>query len=503
MRLHKCTAALPLSLSLLLLAAGGGGAESLNPALIMEDLYEAPRFRIAMLDELLPASKLDETMHRLRREEEEEQKQQRGLNASSVARDPLVASAGGKWRFLCQVPRADSVREVLAAEAADRAQDSEKDPRAEERAAIVRGLALLEPLQGTCISYTSGWWTFEYCHNQSVRQYHRMLPDRQGLPVDVEYRLGEYSRRRRHSPAAAAGSDSDDDNDDGDSSGDNTSSGNSDLVRTTQIRRLGRKRFLAQVWAGGTMCDVTREPREVEIQYHCDAASPERIALVEETSVCRYAVVINTPRLCADPSFYDVAASTVFDIRCQQVIADADYDALMAEKSRLLHAPPASERGESDEEPAAAAAAAAAESSAAEGSGSDDEYQEQEEEDEDGDDSVPLALVGRRRRGLDGLPPKRSKPAAAGAERQAPQIVVDLRDPTLAGMTRKKQEALRRLLAIVYGDANLKVGFTSGQPEPGTEPEPNGDPAAAVTAAAAAAAAAAKGDDTKARHDEL
>ncbi|KAJ2388713.1 Protein OS-9 [Coemansia sp. RSA 2611] len=416
----------------------------------MEDMHETPRFQIKMLDELIPDSELDSVLSRLKALAQAAERKQAArsqnhqqteslsrdsddtntdtlaldstatvTNASELIYDPIVANAGHKWKFLCQMPRVDPHTPTATEDT--KTERDETGEQQEEEQAIARGLGLLQPLTRNCITYTTGWWTFEYCHDRLVRQYHRMAPDKHGHVAEIEYRLGEYSQRKRLPTL-----------DDSDSSDARADAG-SELSQTTQIRQNGRKRFLTQLWAGGTLCDITRQPREVEVQFHCDPNSPERIALVEEVAICQYVVVINTPRLCADPSFFDTAASTVYDIKCQQVVPDSDFKALMAEREQLLHLE--SEQAEPNAEEAS-----------------------QDTESDENDDNVPLlALAGRRK-----LPPKYFQPAgSAAADKDAkPQIVVSLNDPALAKAARQNQEMVRRLLALAYGDMKLQVEFT-------------------------------------------
>ncbi|KAJ1874214.1 Protein OS-9 [Coemansia sp. RSA 990] len=405
-------------------SADGGAGLVFNPVDIMEDMYESPRFQIQILDELIPESKLRSTFLDLKRQAEDSAKDttlpadadSASLSQSTtLVYDPVIAKAGRKWKFLCQVPRVD--KNITAAKSKDNASDSksgELDAHKENEQAIMRGLELLQPLKRNCISYTAGWWTFEYCHDQRVRQYHRTAPDKNGDVAEIEYRLGDYSHRKQY-PAIE--------------SSERDASGTRPEVRTTQIRQFGRKRFLTQVWAGGTVCDITRQPREVEIQFHCDPNSPERIVYVEEVAICQYIMVINTPRLCADSSFYDVAASTVNDIKCQQVVADKEYEILMAEHDSLLHLEPKDQDAE-------------------EGMQSNDAKQ----------DDIPLAILAR-----DNL----NQRHLADAQRQissdteeSPQLVINLKDPKLAKTSRENEEMVRQLLALAYGDMNLKVTFS-------------------------------------------
>ncbi|KAJ2123321.1 Protein OS-9 [Coemansia sp. RSA 720] len=374
----------------LLALAGESHADAsgvFNPVDIMEDMHETPRFQIQMLDELVPDSKLSNVLSELRSAAHAAERRQTtqseasdtpaAVNSADVIYDPIVARAGRKWKFLCQIPRVS--RNATAVKPVAAESDHEAEQKNEET--ITRGLELLQPLRANCITHTTGWWTFEYCHDRMVRQYHRMAPDSHGHVAEIEYRLGEYSHRKQQIQTARA-----------------------PVERSTQIRRIGRKQFLTQVWAGGTLCDITRQPREVEVQFHCDANSPERIAHVEEVAVCQYVVVINTPRLCVDPGFYDTVASTVYDIKCQRVVPDAEVE----EREQMLRL----------------------------------------EAEDDNDDTVPLDMLGK---------PEVEPPA--GAE-QAPQIVVSLNDPRLAKVSHQNKDMVRRMLALAYGDMHLNVEFS-------------------------------------------
>ncbi|KAJ2358928.1 Protein OS-9 [Coemansia sp. RSA 2618] len=428
-----------------------------SPVDITEDMHETPRFQIKILDELIPDSKLDSVLAGLQALAEDAERRQDkarepdapassdpdtgesmpsvdGEAPSEVIYDPIVMRAGRKWRFLCQIPRVDQNKSTFVSPATtpptakNTSTDNDDDEDASDREAqkkeaeqaIERGLELLQPLKSSCITYTTGWWTFEYCHERLVRQYHRMAPDKHGHAAEIEYRLGEYTHRKQRATLDPA-----------DTSGQHT-----DVVRATQIRRLGRKQFLTQVWAGGTVCDITRQPREVEIQFHCDANSPERITMVEETAICQYVVVINTPRLCADPSFYDMAASEVYDIRCQQVVADSEFAALVDERERMLHLEPEGMRvdvGADDDE------------------GNRHMDADDSDDYDDAADAAPLAMLRRKA--------EAEARGGKGAGTTEPQVVVNLNDPELAKIAHHNKDMVRKLLAMAFGDAKLKVEF--------------------------------------------
>ncbi|KAJ2480494.1 Protein OS-9 [Coemansia sp. RSA 2320] len=354
---------------------------ALNPAALMEDLRGEPRFRLKVLGELIAESELPAVVARLKRLSIEAEASH---TEDSVAYDPLVLRVGRTWQLLCQAPRVNHTLDGAAADSTSATEFEPADSEADSLATVARGLELLEPLRERCLAYVGVWWTFEYCHAQHVRQFHRLAPDKKGRVEEMEFRLGVYSRRKQ------AG------------------------AHDTAVRREGRKRFLTQVWGGGTLCDMTRQPREVEVQFHCDPSGPERIVLVEEVEVCRYVLVVNTPRLCADVRFYDPAASAVHDIRCQHVLPDADYALAMAE-------------ADSDAAPLAALP------------------------DVDADDDVPLL----------------SLPAAR------PQVVVSLADPQLARLNAASQDTLRKLLAAALDAPDLRVRFSQPDADsPAPQPRP-------------------------------
>ncbi|KAJ2696299.1 Protein OS-9 [Coemansia sp. IMI 209128] len=380
-------AAATLALSVASKPSGGG---TVNPAAIMVDMREAPRFQVKILDELLADSELPTKVASISSGDTSSEVMATLNNSNNVVYDPLVFRVGRAWRMLCQMPR---VNETLSSNTASEGDEEEEIDAA---VAIARGAELLEPLKERCLTYLGGWWTFEYCHNQHVRQFHLLAPDKSGNTQEIEFRLGAYPKRIA-------------------------------LDDSQQVRRIGRSRYVTQVWGGGTLCDMTREPRDIEIQYHCDPHGPERIAMVEEVEVCSYAMIINTPRLCADPMFYDTAASAVYDIKCQHILDDAEYSKVMANRA-ALRLQMEDGNAEPDTEDATIAAAA---------------------EDED-EDEVPLAKVAARMASEKKKNAKKEKGA---------QVVVSMNDPELGQLSKGSQELLRKLMAIAYDEPRLRVRF--------------------------------------------
>lgn len=85
-----------------------------------------------------------------------------------------------------------------------------------------------------------------------------------------------------------------------------------------------RHRYLTQRWTNGTLCDMNHQPRTVEVQFHCSNSKPleDRIVMFKETTICNYVLVIETPRLCADPAFSSEKEDAPLPIHCHQVVED-------------------------------------------------------------------------------------------------------------------------------------------------------------------------------------
>lgn len=179
-------------------------------------------------------------------------------------------------RYLCSIPVVKKPEETAGRnDTLSQAEEQRELARATDR-----GWELLAPMQGNCVYFISGWWSYRFCYGQGVKQFHQLPPSR-GVPVypPVEdpnvdgFELGNYQL-----VAAKKADDSDDvappqetgtaEEWDGESALDvseaaktkHTHSGNGDLVQR------GESRYLVQRLAGGTQCDLTGKDRRIEVQ---------------------------------------------------------------------------------------------------------------------------------------------------------------------------------------------------------------------------------------------
>ncbi|KAJ1719146.1 Protein OS-9 [Coemansia erecta] len=393
--------------------SANGQIDALYAEDIMHDMLESPRFQIEMLPELIPESQANSTLAKLRENAEES-----ANTKSDLVYDPILVGAGQKSKFICQIPRVDSEKAASDAEARRKAEhEAQGDADADLQQTVERGLELLDSLKSECITYVKGWWTYEYCHNKYVRQSHRLESDGSGHVDTIDYMLGDHQHLQRF-PALPEGE---------------SGSGESELVQTTKVGRVGRKRFLTQVWGGGTECDLTGRPRRITIQFHCDPNGPERIAAINEERTCQYAMAINTPRLCADPMFYDNSASAAYSIKCQHVLSDQLYKIVMAERNAFekmqLDAEADGEANTADM-PARDEEVYADPDQTSESASSHESAHKENEDEEEADSAEGL------------------------------QLVINFSDPSKAAKhTKEHQKLLRELVAAVYRDNEVEVKF--------------------------------------------
>jgi len=149
-----------------------------------------------------------------------------------------------------------------------------------------QALHLLHGLSGQCFSRNEGWWTYEYCHEKHMRQYHK---DADGTMT--EFILGKFDVEG------------------------NMNLLDSDKVLVKDITS-GRP-SLEQAYTEGTPCAPMVDHRTTIVKFYCSANynfeidvtktqfSPTTIQSVNESPSCTYVVKIFTSLLCSHPFFSD------------------------------------------------------------------------------------------------------------------------------------------------------------------------------------------------------
>ncbi|CRG92153.1 Protein OS-9 homolog [Talaromyces islandicus] len=246
-------------------------------------------------------------------------------------------------RYLCNIPR---VQDNSSAETSNNNKTSGEDAGGDEEAekktdeeteiarATGRGLELLQEMEGTCMYYVSGWWSYSFCYKKQVRQFHA-LPAGPGVPnyppmedpTTHSFVLGKFQRE----------------DDDEEEVSETTDQGKKrPKAEVAKLQTKGESRYLVQKLGGGTTCDLTGAERKIEVQFHCHPQSTDRIGWIKELTTCTYLMVIYTPRLCHDVAFQLPQPEDVHAIECREILEPdevADFEAMKAhhESQRLVN----------------------------------------------------------------------------------------------------------------------------------------------------------------------
>ncbi|KAI0705822.1 hypothetical protein BC835DRAFT_1261216 [Cytidiella melzeri] len=183
----------------------------------------------------------------------------------------------------------------------------------------VHSWSLLQPLSESCLYHRQGWFTYAYCHNSHVRQFHELQKPNQ-------QRLGEYKPEEdteweaytlgRAPPTPEPGADL-------------TVAQEAAVAANIELARNAGSRYLVQRWGDGTFCEKIGRRREIEVQFHCSMTMTDTILFVKETQTCHYVLHIATPRLCGEPGFRSrTDAHEETYIRCREVVSPLEYEAI-------------------------------------------------------------------------------------------------------------------------------------------------------------------------------
>lgn len=217
--------------------------------------------------------------------------------------------------YLCAIPfiEAPDKNQTKFAQAKAKAQEEEA---AELARATIRGWELLKDMEGNCMYFISGWWSYSFCYNMHVKQFHQLPPGRETPiypPVEDQttpsYVLGKFNKREDQKNDLHK----------------SQNTANSHAVSEMQAK--GETRYLVQRLGGGTTCDLTGRERRIEIQFHCHPQSADRIGWIKEISTCSYLMVIYTPRLCNDLAFLPPRDNKAHAITCREVVKEHDIPA--------------------------------------------------------------------------------------------------------------------------------------------------------------------------------
>lgn len=187
-----------------------------------------------------------------------------------VTYEPVVLEG---QRYLCSIPNTPD-------EPLQNSTVSAEEAKAEEEKELMRatdrGGELLAGMQGNCIYYISGWWSYSFCYKNEVKQFHHLPPTR-GVPMypPVEdtsvksFILGRFpdKKKEKTEERKTLGSEkrAKELDDEGKQQKDNGKS-----VELPRLETKGSTRYMVQRLSGGTECDLTGRERKIEVQVRND-----------------------------------------------------------------------------------------------------------------------------------------------------------------------------------------------------------------------------------------
>lgn len=225
--------------------------------------------------------------------------------------------------YLCTIPIVHTPVRNETSEAQELAEEKKELARATDR-----GWELLQNLEGSCLYFVSGWWSYSFCYNSEVTQFHQ-LPPQQGRPQFPPQMDPNY----QHYILGKVKSNMKDKEDEWGNEIEVHKDQKSTDPPTTELQVKGDTRYLVQKMEGGTMCDLTGKPRRIEIQYYCNPAVSDVISWIKEVTTCSYVMVIFTSRLCDDVAFLPPKESKANVIACAQIIPDDEVSSWKQRKT--------------------------------------------------------------------------------------------------------------------------------------------------------------------------
>lgn len=180
-------------------------------------------------------------------------------------------------KFLCYLPK---VEKSKSGRLVAQQNISNMIVESETRAKLKTPDELLDVLKDRCLIRQEGWWSYEFCYQQRLRQIHL---DEDGKKVVQEFSLGEYDAEATEA----------------------YHKNRPDMSTLKDPRsKDASQRYHAHIFTNGTLCDLTNEPRETEVRFVCSEPRA-MISSITELSTCKYALTIQCPTLCKHPLFQE------------------------------------------------------------------------------------------------------------------------------------------------------------------------------------------------------
>ena len=219
--------------------------------------------------------------------------------------------------YLCTIPHVEAAQKNTAQDSTPTADHENELARAADR-----GWELLQDMGGKpCLFFSTGWWSYSFCYNSQIKQFHSLPPGANGAPIyppaedpdTPSYVLGKFDPKKGDGKKES-------------------SSGRAESP-ATEVQTRAETSYLVQKLSGGTPCDLTGKERKVEVQFHCHPQSTDRIGWIKETATCTYLMIIYTPRLCNDVAFLPPREVKANPILCTEILKSEEVSSWKTRKT--------------------------------------------------------------------------------------------------------------------------------------------------------------------------
>ena len=175
-----------------------------------------------------------------------------------------------------------------------------KDGKKQEGERVASIKSLLKPLGQSCFRLQDGWWVYELCLGQQLRQFHLEKNPNGGNHLQTQIHI----LGKQVMPMA--------NNAKGDKKYFVQAEGDISVMSGSTVA-------YEHVYTSGDMCEISGQGRTAAIHYVCSDPSvlTSRLIKVMEVETCRYVAIFHTPYLCDHPAF-SKEVEKVVEVSCHK-----------------------------------------------------------------------------------------------------------------------------------------------------------------------------------------
>eukprot|EP00472_Partenskyella_glossopodia_P011150 CAMPEP_0197518160 /NCGR_PEP_ID=MMETSP1318-20131121/3291_1 /TAXON_ID=552666 /ORGANISM="Partenskyella glossopodia, Strain RCC365" /LENGTH=632 /DNA_ID=CAMNT_0043068277 /DNA_START=36 /DNA_END=1935 /DNA_ORIENTATION=+ len=163
---------------------------------------------------------------------------------------------------------------------------------------------LLRSLKSQCVYMNQGWWNYEFCYGEQVRQFHM-----ETITTTVNEKGSDVKKTATQTVRTV-----------------DFVLGKKTANTTLSVYKDDRpeKSYASEFYSEGTTCDLTSRPRKIEVRYICDMdIAKTKIMSIQETATCEYVMIIATPLICVNEDFQPMQPK-LMEIACHPKEVEVD-----------------------------------------------------------------------------------------------------------------------------------------------------------------------------------